>query len=60
MSLPIGLPLFSHRLLIRLTQNQKGLSKACNGGECKVLLSHLFIHLHGLLGNPISTVFIPH
>ncbi|KAG5581489.1 hypothetical protein H5410_052116, partial [Solanum commersonii] len=32
---PIGLPLFSNRLSIRLTQDQKGLSKACNGAECK-------------------------
>ncbi|KAG5630032.1 hypothetical protein H5410_001749 [Solanum commersonii] len=37
-----GLPLFSNQLLIRLTQDQKGLSNACNGVECKVLLSHLF------------------
>ncbi|KAG5615039.1 hypothetical protein H5410_014863 [Solanum commersonii] len=28
---PIGLPLFSNRLSIRLTQDQKDLSKACNG-----------------------------
>ncbi|KAG5631839.1 hypothetical protein H5410_003556 [Solanum commersonii] len=32
---PIGLPLFSNRLSIRFTQDQKGLSKACNGAECK-------------------------
>uniref|UniRef100_A0A0V0GL24 Putative ovule protein n=1 Tax=Solanum chacoense TaxID=4108 RepID=A0A0V0GL24_SOLCH len=32
---PIGLPLFSNQLSIRLTQDQKGLSKACNGDECK-------------------------
>ncbi|KAG5631848.1 hypothetical protein H5410_003565 [Solanum commersonii] len=32
---PIGLPLFSNRLSIRLTQDQKGRSKACNGDECK-------------------------
>ncbi|KAG5605921.1 hypothetical protein H5410_027413, partial [Solanum commersonii] len=30
-----GFPLFSNRLSIRLTQDQKGLSKACNGDECK-------------------------
>ncbi|KAG5571191.1 hypothetical protein H5410_060957, partial [Solanum commersonii] len=50
----LGLPLFSDRSSVWLTQDQKGLSKACNGDKCKVLLSHLFIHLHGLLGNPIS------
>ncbi|KAG5599117.1 hypothetical protein H5410_030487 [Solanum commersonii] len=32
---PIGLPLFSNRLLIRLTEDEKCLSKACNGAECK-------------------------
>ena len=35
MTSPIGLPLFSNRLSIRLTQDQKGISKACNGVECK-------------------------
>ncbi|KAG5612218.1 hypothetical protein H5410_023499 [Solanum commersonii] len=43
---PIGLPLFFNRLSIRLTQDQKGLSKACNGDECKgvsIVLQH-----HGL------------
>ncbi|KAG5570236.1 hypothetical protein H5410_060002, partial [Solanum commersonii] len=30
-----GLPLFSNRLSIRFTQDQKGLSKAYNGDECK-------------------------
>ncbi|KAG5585756.1 hypothetical protein H5410_046190, partial [Solanum commersonii] len=35
MFLPIGLPLFSHRSSIRLTQDKKGLFKACNGAECK-------------------------
>ncbi|KAG5614511.1 hypothetical protein H5410_014335 [Solanum commersonii] len=53
---PICLPLFSNRLLIRLTQDKKGLSKAFNEVECKMLLSHMFIHLDGLLGNPISFV----
>ncbi|KAG5571463.1 hypothetical protein H5410_061229 [Solanum commersonii] len=32
---PIGLPLFSNRLSIWFTQDQRGLSKACNGDECK-------------------------
>ncbi|KAG5576930.1 hypothetical protein H5410_057064 [Solanum commersonii] len=48
MFLPIGLPLFSNRLSIRLTQDQKGLSKACDGDECKgvsTILQH-----HGLRG----------
>ncbi|KAG5591149.1 hypothetical protein H5410_041663 [Solanum commersonii] len=35
MLLPLGLPLFSNRLSIQFTQDQKGLSKACNGDECK-------------------------
>ncbi|KAG5571847.1 hypothetical protein H5410_061613 [Solanum commersonii] len=38
---PIGLSLFSNRLLIRLTQDKKGLSKACNGAECKCMLSQI-------------------
>ncbi|KAG5610140.1 hypothetical protein H5410_021421, partial [Solanum commersonii] len=33
---PTDLPLFSNRLLNWLTQDQKGLFKACNGAECKV------------------------
>ncbi|KAG5595816.1 hypothetical protein H5410_037048, partial [Solanum commersonii] len=32
---PIGLPLFSNRLSIRLTQDQKDISKAYNGDKCK-------------------------
>ncbi|KAG5586179.1 hypothetical protein H5410_046613, partial [Solanum commersonii] len=32
-----GLPLLSKRLLIRLTQDQKGLSKSCNGADCKCM-----------------------
>ena len=32
---PIYLPLFSNWLSIQLSQGQKGLSKACNGAECK-------------------------
>ncbi|KAG5585416.1 hypothetical protein H5410_045850, partial [Solanum commersonii] len=32
---PIGLPLFSNRLSIWFTQDQKGFSMACNGAECK-------------------------
>ncbi|KAG5590129.1 hypothetical protein H5410_040643 [Solanum commersonii] len=32
---PIGLPLFSNQLLTRFTQDQKGLSKACNEDDCK-------------------------
>ncbi|KAG5600141.1 hypothetical protein H5410_031511, partial [Solanum commersonii] len=32
---PIGLPLFSDRSSARFTQDQKGLSTACNGDECK-------------------------
>ncbi|KAG5572109.1 hypothetical protein H5410_061875, partial [Solanum commersonii] len=31
----IGLPLFSNRLSIWFTQDQKGISKACNRDECK-------------------------
>ncbi|KAG5586061.1 hypothetical protein H5410_046495 [Solanum commersonii] len=30
-----SLSLFSNRSSVRLTQDQKGLSKACNGAECK-------------------------
>ncbi|KAG5571620.1 hypothetical protein H5410_061386 [Solanum commersonii] len=30
-----GLPLFSNQPSVRLTQDQKGLFKACNGAECK-------------------------
>ncbi|KAG5629728.1 hypothetical protein H5410_001445, partial [Solanum commersonii] len=41
---PIGLPLFSNRLLIRLTQDQKGISKTCNGVECKGQILGLFMH----------------
>ncbi|KAG5630958.1 hypothetical protein H5410_002675, partial [Solanum commersonii] len=32
---PICLPLFYNRSSVRLTQDHKGLSKACSGGECK-------------------------
>ncbi|KAG5619642.1 hypothetical protein H5410_004860 [Solanum commersonii] len=32
---PKGLPIFSTRHLFQLTQDQKGLFKACNGVECK-------------------------
>ena len=32
---PIGLPLFSSQQSFLLYQDQKGLSKACNGAECK-------------------------
>ncbi|KAG5631020.1 hypothetical protein H5410_002737, partial [Solanum commersonii] len=32
---PIGLPLFSNRSSVWLTQDHKGLSKVCNGTECK-------------------------
>ncbi|KAG5620396.1 hypothetical protein H5410_005614 [Solanum commersonii] len=32
---PIGLPVFSNQHLFQLTQDQKGLFKACNGAECK-------------------------
>ncbi|KAG5585236.1 hypothetical protein H5410_045670, partial [Solanum commersonii] len=32
---PIDLPLFSNQSSVRLAQDQKGLSKACNGAECK-------------------------
>ncbi|KAG5586167.1 hypothetical protein H5410_046601, partial [Solanum commersonii] len=32
-----GLPLFSNRLSVRLTEDQKGLFKACNGAECKYM-----------------------
>ncbi len=32
---PIGLPLFSNQHLFQLTQDQKGLFKACNRAECK-------------------------
>lgn len=31
----IGLPIFSGQPLSQLTQDHKGLSKACNGDECK-------------------------
>ncbi|KAG5571448.1 hypothetical protein H5410_061214 [Solanum commersonii] len=39
---PIGLPLFSNRFSIWLTQDKKGLSKACNGAECKCMGFHRF------------------
>ncbi|KAG5571570.1 hypothetical protein H5410_061336, partial [Solanum commersonii] len=32
---PIALPLFSNQPSLQLTQDQKGLYKACNGAECK-------------------------
>ncbi|KAG5576979.1 hypothetical protein H5410_057113 [Solanum commersonii] len=48
MFLPIGLPLFSNRLSIRLTQDQKGHYKACNRDECKGV-STVLPH-HGLTG----------
>ncbi|KAG5614957.1 hypothetical protein H5410_014781, partial [Solanum commersonii] len=32
---PISLPVFSNQYLLQLTQDQKGLFKACNGVECK-------------------------
>jgi len=35
MTSPIGLPLFSNQHSFQLTQDQKGLFKACNGAECK-------------------------
>ncbi|KAG5571497.1 hypothetical protein H5410_061263 [Solanum commersonii] len=35
---PIGLPLVSNQLSTWLTQDQKGLSNACNGDECKGML----------------------
>ncbi|KAG5585854.1 hypothetical protein H5410_046288, partial [Solanum commersonii] len=35
MSSPIGLPVFSNRHFFQLTQDKKGLYKACNGAECK-------------------------
>ncbi|KAG5605929.1 hypothetical protein H5410_027421 [Solanum commersonii] len=59
MFLPIIFPLFSNRLSIKFTQDQNSLSKACNGDEYKVLLSHLFIHLHGLLGTRFPLYFNP-
>ncbi|KAG5610579.1 hypothetical protein H5410_021860 [Solanum commersonii] len=34
---PIGLPVFSNQQLFQLTQDQKGLFKACNGAECKMI-----------------------
>ncbi|KAG5585225.1 hypothetical protein H5410_045659 [Solanum commersonii] len=44
MFLPIGLPLLSNRLSIRLTQDQKGLSKAYNRDECKGVFTVLQHH----------------
>ena len=35
---PIGLPVFSGQHLFQLTQDQKGLFKACNGAECKCMV----------------------
>ncbi|KAG5606331.1 hypothetical protein H5410_027823, partial [Solanum commersonii] len=32
---PIGFSLVFNQLSIRFTQDQKGLSKACNGDDCK-------------------------
>ncbi|KAG5631638.1 hypothetical protein H5410_003355 [Solanum commersonii] len=37
MTSPIGLPIFSNQHLLQLTQDQKGLFKACNEAECKVV-----------------------
>ncbi|KAG5576068.1 hypothetical protein H5410_056202 [Solanum commersonii] len=34
---PISFPVFSNRQLFHLTQDQKGLFKACKGAECKVV-----------------------
>ncbi|KAG5606200.1 hypothetical protein H5410_027692 [Solanum commersonii] len=34
---PTGLPIFSNRQLFQLTQDQKGLFKACNVAGCKVV-----------------------
>ncbi|KAG5631209.1 hypothetical protein H5410_002926 [Solanum commersonii] len=42
MTSPIGLPVFSNRHLLQLTQDRKGLFKACNGIECKCG-GHVFI-----------------
>ena len=38
MTPPIGLPLFSNQHLFQLTQDQKGLFKACNRAECKGII----------------------
>ena len=35
MTSPIGLPLFSNQHSLQLTQDYKGLFKACNGAECQ-------------------------
>ncbi|KAG5590882.1 hypothetical protein H5410_041396, partial [Solanum commersonii] len=35
MTSPIGLPIFSNQPLFQLTQDQKGIYKACNRAECK-------------------------
>ncbi|KAG5619785.1 hypothetical protein H5410_005003 [Solanum commersonii] len=40
-----SLPLFSNPLSTRLTQDQKGLSKACNGHECKGKILGLFMQV---------------
>ncbi|KAG5572237.1 hypothetical protein H5410_062003, partial [Solanum commersonii] len=42
---PIGLPVFSDQLLFQLSQDQKGLFKACNGAECKVMTFLAFLDL---------------
>ncbi|KAG5594569.1 hypothetical protein H5410_035801 [Solanum commersonii] len=49
---PIGLPLFSNRLLIRFTQDQKGLSKACKWDKCTGMIEGVFFILqhHRLRG----------
>lgn len=35
MTLPIGLPLFSNQHSFQLTEDCKGLDKACNGAKSK-------------------------
>ncbi|KAG5630813.1 hypothetical protein H5410_002530 [Solanum commersonii] len=55
------LPLFSNQQLFQLTQDQKGLFKACNGAECKGVP---FFSNHGSKGTflhfLIHLLFSPH
>ncbi|KAG5605877.1 hypothetical protein H5410_027369, partial [Solanum commersonii] len=61
---PIGFPVFSNQHLLRLTQDQKGLLKACNGVECKGMSQRdakssyiVYVTLFGLIVAAHSCLF---
>ncbi|KAG5631010.1 hypothetical protein H5410_002727, partial [Solanum commersonii] len=55
---PIGLSLFFNQSSVRLTQDHKGLSKACSGDDCKV--TFLFTFMDCLETRfPIPSSFLP-